>query len=69
MVMALTKVILITFVKQVNALTVEKSKALISKYFPKENLQFVVIGKADDIRNKISKYGEITEANIKDSLL
>ena len=57
------------FEKQVNALTVEKSKALISKYFPKENLQFVVIGKADDIRNKISKYGEITEANIKDSLL
>jgi len=52
------------FENEVNELTVEKSNELIKKYFPKENLQFVMIGKADDIRDKVAKYGKVTEKNI-----
>jgi predicted Zn-dependent peptidase len=52
------------FEDEVNELTIEKSKELIKKYFPKENLQFVMIGKADDIRDKVAKYGKVTEKNI-----
>jgi len=52
------------FEDEVNELTIEKSNELIKKYFPKENLQFVMIGKADDIRDKVAKYGKVTEKNI-----
>jgi len=55
-----------TFEKQVDSLSVDKTKALIQQYFPKENLQFVVIGKAEDIRKKLTKYGEVKEVSIKD---
>jgi predicted Zn-dependent peptidase len=54
------------FEKNVDAMTVEKAKEIIEKYFPDENLQFVLIGKASEIRNKVSKYGKITEKNIDD---
>ena len=52
------------FEKEVNGLTVEKANELIKKYFPKDNLQFVLIGKADEIRDKVVKYGKVTEKNI-----
>jgi predicted Zn-dependent peptidase len=52
------------FEDEVNGLTVEKAKDLINKYFPKTNLQFVMIGKADEIRDKVMKYGRVTEKNI-----
>ncbi|MEW6983914.1 M16 family metallopeptidase [Colwelliaceae bacterium 6471] len=55
-----------TFEQQVNSLTPERTKALITKYFPKENLQFVLVGKADEIREKVTKYGQVTEVNIQD---
>ncbi|MDT0604407.1 M16 family metallopeptidase [Thalassotalea castellviae] len=55
-----------TFEQQVDSLTTEKSKQLIQQYFPQENLQFVVIGQADAIRDKLTKYGEIVEVNIND---
>jgi zinc protease len=48
----------------VNELTIEKANELIKKYFPKDNLQFVMIGKAVEIKDKVSKYGNITEKNI-----
>jgi zinc protease len=48
----------------VNELTVAKANELIKKYFPEENLQFVLIGKADEIRDKIAKYGKVTEKDI-----
>lgn len=54
------------FEKNVNGMTVENAKDIISKYFPKENLQFVLIGKADEIREKVKKYGLLTEKNIDD---
>jgi predicted Zn-dependent peptidase len=54
------------FEKNVDEMTVEKANEIIKKYFPKENLQFVLIGKADEIRDKVEKYGEMTEKNIDD---
>jgi len=52
------------FENEVNELTIEKANELIKKYFPKDNLQFVMIGKAVEIKDKVSKYGNITEKNI-----
>jgi predicted Zn-dependent peptidase len=52
------------FENEVNGLTVDKANELIKKYFPKENLQFVLIGRADEIRDVVSKYGKVTEKNI-----
>lgn len=54
------------FEEQVNSLNIGKTKALINKYFPKDNLQFVMIGKADDIKDKVAKYGDVTQVNISD---
>lgn len=56
-----------TFEQQVDSLTLKSSRQLIDKYFPKEHLQFVVIGKAEQIRTALSKYGKITETDIKKS--
>jgi len=53
-----------SFEDEVNGLTVKKASELINKYFPKENLQFVMIGKADEIRNMVAKYGKVTEKSI-----
>lgn len=54
-----------TFADQVNTLDTKTASRIIDKYFPKENLQFVVVGKADDIREIVSAYGEVTEVDIK----
>lgn len=54
------------FEKNVDAVTIEKAKEVISKYFPSKNLQFVLIGKASEIREQVRKYGTLTEKNIKD---
>jgi zinc protease len=54
------------FEKNVDGMTVEKANEIIAKYFPKENLQFVLVGKADEIRDKVKKYGEVTEKKITD---
>jgi predicted Zn-dependent peptidase len=53
------------FQKNVDGLTVAKTRQIIDQYFPKNNLQFVLIGKADTIRDKVKKYGVITEKEIK----
>ena len=47
------------FEQQVNSLTDAKVKQLIAQYFPKENLQFVMIGKAQEIKEKVAKYGKV----------
>jgi zinc protease len=52
------------FEKAVDGMTVEKAKEIIKKYFPQNNLQFVLIGKADDIRETAKKYGRVIEKNI-----
>jgi len=53
------------FQKNVEGVTVDKAKEIIGKYFPRENLQFVLIGKGSEIRDKVKKYGEVTEKEIK----
>ncbi|GAB3571976.1 pitrilysin family protein [Spirosoma luteolum] len=53
------------FQKNVDGLTVAKTRQIIDQYFPKANLQFVLIGKADAIRDKVAKYGTVTEKEIK----
>jgi zinc protease len=52
------------FEKTVDGMTVESANEIIKKYFPKDNLQFVLIGKADEIRNIAKKYGKVIEKNI-----
>jgi zinc protease len=54
-----------TFQSKVDGLTTAQAKEIIATYFPKDNLQFVLIGKADEIRDQVKKYGEITEKQIK----
>jgi zinc protease len=57
-----------SFEKNVSELTLTKANEIIAKYFPKNNLQFVLIGKAADIKNIASKYGKVTQVNIKDDI-
>ena len=52
------------FEKEVDGLTIEKANAIINQCFPKDNLQFVLIGKADDIREIAKQYGRVIEKNI-----
>jgi predicted Zn-dependent peptidase len=54
------------FEKKVDQLNVSKANEIINKYFPKENLQFTLIGKSDEIRKIAQKYGELIERNIDD---
>lgn len=54
------------FEKNVDSLNLEKANQIISQYFPKNNFQFVLVGKAADIKNIAEKYGVVTEVNIKD---
>ncbi len=53
-----------TFEQQVNSLTVAKTKQLIEQYFPKENLQMVIIGKAENIKDQLKKYGKLLQVEI-----
>ena len=52
------------FEKNIDAMTVENANNIIAKYFPKENMQFVLIGKADEIREVAAKYGKVIERNL-----
>ena len=54
------------FEKNVDGLTLEKSKKIISTYFPQEELQFVLIGKASGIKKIADKYGPVLQSDIKD---
>ncbi len=55
-----------TFQTKVDGMTVAQANDIIAKYFPKDKLQFVLIGKADEIRDQVKKYGAITEKEIKE---
>ncbi|MEP7705794.1 pitrilysin family protein [Paraglaciecola sp. 25GB23A] len=54
-----------SFSEQVNQLTPERSKEIIAKYFPKSNLQFVVIGQSEVLKTQLQAYGKIIETDIK----
>ncbi|MBT1063826.1 insulinase family protein [Bowmanella sp. Y26] len=55
------------FSERVNALTVDKSQSLIEQYFPSQNLQFVVVGQAEIIKDWVKGYGQLQQVNIQDS--
>ncbi len=52
------------FEKNVDGLNLEKAKDIIARYFPKDKLQFVLVGKSADIKKIAEKYGKVTEAQI-----
>ena len=52
------------FENKVDAMTIELANRLIKRYFPKEKLQFTLIGKADEIRDVVMKYGKVIERDI-----
>jgi len=43
---------------RIDAVTLESAKQIVAKHFPKENLVFVLIGKAAEIRPAVKKYAE-----------
>jgi len=43
---------------RIDAVTLESAKGIIEKHFPKENMVFVLIGKAAEIRPAVKKYAE-----------
>ena len=54
------------FQKNVDGLTVTKAKEIIARYFPKDKLQFIIVGKSAEIQKIAEKYGPITEVQIKE---
>jgi predicted Zn-dependent peptidase len=52
------------FEKHVDDLTVSRANELAKKYFPSNNLQFAIVGKASEIKDIVKKYGEVTEKEI-----
>jgi zinc protease len=52
------------FQKNVDGLTVARAKEIIANYFPKDKLQFVMVGKSADIKKIAEKYGPVTEVQI-----
>ncbi|TDB60372.1 M16 family metallopeptidase [Arundinibacter roseus] len=55
-----------TFQKKVDGLTVAQANDIVKTYFPKENLQFVLVGKAEEIRESVKKYGPVSEKELKE---
>jgi zinc protease len=56
------------FEKNVDGLTVAKAREIIAKYFPKDKLQFVLVGKSTEIKKIAEKYGTVTEVQIKEEI-
>jgi zinc protease len=56
------------FEKNVDGLTLEKAKQIVATYFPKDKLQFVMVGKASEIKKIVTKYGTLSEAQIKEDI-
>ncbi len=52
------------FQKKVDALDLKKASEIIETYFPKDNLQIVLIGKASEIKPIAEKYGKVIEIEI-----
>lgn len=54
------------FENNVNSLDVKRANEIIANYFPKENLQFVLVSKASEIKVVAKKYGKVTIVEIKE---
>lgn len=55
------------YAQNVEAVTLAKDKEVIVRHFPKENLQFVLIGKAAALREQVRKLGVVVERDIKNN--
>ncbi len=53
-----------SFSQQVDKLDLAKTKSLINQYFPQQDLQFVIIGKAIELKDKVSQYGNVSQTEI-----
>ncbi|MCW5521183.1 insulinase family protein [Aureitalea sp. L0-47] len=53
------------FESAVDGLTLEKANQIIATYFPKDNFQIVMVGKASEIKTLAEKYGPVTQTDIK----
>lgn len=53
------------FQANVDKLDLAGAKAIIAKYYPKDKLQFVMVGKAAEIKPIAEKYGKVTEKQLK----
>ena len=56
------------FEKNVDSLDLAKANQIIAKYFPKDKLQFVLIGKSEDIKKIAEKYGKVISVEINDDI-
>lgn len=56
------------FEKNVDSLDLAKANQIIAQYFPKDKLQFVLVGKSADIKKVAEKYGKVTEVQITDDI-
>lgn len=56
------------FESNVDGLDLAKANQIISKYFPKDKLQFVLIGKSDEIKTIAEKYGQVINAEISEEI-
>jgi predicted Zn-dependent peptidase len=54
------------FEKNVDDLDLAKANKIIATYFPDQILQFVLVGKAENIKDIAKKYGKVTQVEIKD---
>ena len=54
------------FEKNVDGLDLIKANQIITKYFPKDKFQFIMVGKSAEIKKIAEKYGKVTEVDIKD---
>jgi predicted Zn-dependent peptidase len=54
------------FEKNVDGLDLVKANQIITKYFPKDKFQFIMVGKSAEIKKIAEKYGKVTEVDIKD---
>ncbi len=52
------------FEKNINSLDVAKANEIARKLFPDDNLQYVLVGKASDIKEQAKRYGKVTEVDI-----
>ncbi len=56
------------FEKNVDDLTVDKAKTIIQKYFPANKLQFVLVGKSEEINTIAEKFGKVKMVDIKNDI-
>ena len=53
------------FQAKVDGLTLDETKRLVNQYFPKDNLQYVLIGNAEKVAPIAKQYGDVTQVDIK----